>query len=160
MYLDEWPTLNFQKQKNKGANMMNLTPFLLFDGNCAEAMTFYQSCLDGDLTVTKLGDTPMKSQMPAELQDKVAHAYLKSGGLEFSATDWMHATQKPKQGNTVAIYLNGGKYEELRAMFDRLAVGADSDLLEDLRDMPFGSYGHLADKYGVHWFFRGEKKEA
>ncbi len=24
--------------------MMNLMPFLLFDGNCAEAMAFYQSC--------------------------------------------------------------------------------------------------------------------
>jgi len=23
---------------------MNLTPFLLFDGNCAEAMDFYRSC--------------------------------------------------------------------------------------------------------------------
>jgi PhnB protein len=140
--------------------MMNLTPFLLFDGNCAEAMAFYQSCLSGELTITKMGDTPMKSQMPPELHDKVAYAHLKGGALEFSATDWMHATQKPKQGNTVAMYLNGGTYTELRAIFDRLAVGADSALLDDLRDMPFGSYGHLADKYGVHWFFQGEKKGA
>ena len=36
---------------------MNLTPFLLFDGNCAEAMAFYQACLGGELTVTKVGDT-------------------------------------------------------------------------------------------------------
>ena len=34
--------------------------------------------------------------------------------------------------------------------------GADPDLLDDLRDLPFGSYGHLADRYGVHWFFHGE----
>jgi len=26
--------------------------------------------------------------------------------------------------------------------------------------MPFGTYGHLADKYGVHWFVQGEKKDA
>jgi PhnB protein len=110
--------------------MMNLTPFLLFDGNCAEAMAFYQSCLSGELTITKMGDTPMKSQMPPELHDKVAYAHLKGGALEFSATDWMHATQKPKQGNTVAMYLNGGTYTELRAIFDRLAVGADSALLD------------------------------
>jgi uncharacterized glyoxalase superfamily protein PhnB len=56
------------------------------------------------------------------------------------------------------MYLNGGTYDELRAIFDKLAVGADEALLEDLRDMPFGSYGHLADKYGVHWFFRGDKR--
>lgn len=140
--------------------MLNLTPFLLFDGYCAEAMAFYQACLGGELAITKMGDTPMKSHMPAELHDKVAHAHLKSGVIEFSATDWMHATRKPKQGNTVAMYLNGGKYEELRIIFDKLAEGADTELLDDLRDLPFGSYGHLADKYGVHWFFQGEKKGA
>jgi uncharacterized glyoxalase superfamily protein PhnB len=48
----------------------------------------------------------------------------------------------------------------MRAIFDRLAAGADKNLLDELREMPFGSYGHLADKYGVHWFFRGEKEPA
>jgi len=139
---------------------MNLTPFLLFDGNCAEAMEFYRSCLGGELTTTKVADTPMRHQMPPEQHHKVAHARLKSGVIEFSATDWLHPTRRPKQGNTVAMYINGGEYKELRAVFDRLAAGADKELLDDLRDMPFGSYGHLADKYGVHWFFQGEKKES
>jgi PhnB protein len=40
--------------------MLNVTPFLLFDGNCAEAMIFYQKCIGGELTLTKLGDTSMK----------------------------------------------------------------------------------------------------
>jgi PhnB protein len=138
---------------------MKLMPFLLFDGNCAEAMTFYQGCLGGELAITKVGDTPMKSQMPAAQHHKVAFANLKSGLLEFSATDWMHATRTPKQGNTVALYISGGKYNELRTIFDKLAVGASKELLDDLRDLPFGSYGHLADKYGVHWFFQGDKSE-
>ena len=98
--------------------------------------------------------------MPPEQHHKVAHARLKSGVIEFSATDWLHPTRRPKQGNTVAMYINGGEYKELRAVFDRLAAGADKELLDDLRDMPFGSCGHLADKYGVHWFFQGEKKES
>ena len=140
--------------------MINLTPFLLFDGNCAEAMAFYQSCLGGDLTITKVGDTPMKDHMPPEKHHKVTYAHLKNGVMEFSATDWLHPKQTPKQGNTVAMYVNGGKYKELRAIFDKLAVGADNELLDDLRDMPFGTYGHLADKFGIHWFFQGEKKEA
>jgi len=38
--------------------MLRSTPFLLFDGNCAEAMTFYHQCLGGKLTLTKLGDSP------------------------------------------------------------------------------------------------------
>jgi len=140
--------------------MIHLTPFLLFEGNCAEAMTFYQSCLGGDLTLTKVQDTPMKAYTPAEQHHKIAFAYLQSGAIEFSATDWMHPTRVPKQGNTVCLYIKGGKYAELRVIFDKLAEGAAPELLDDLRDMPFGSYGHLADKYGVHWFFQGEKKEA
>ena len=140
--------------------MINLIPFLLFEGNCAEAMVFYQSCFGGELTVTRVADTPMKSHMPPEQHYKVAHAHLKSGAIEFSATDWLHPTRKPKQGNTVAMYIAGGKYGELRAIFDRLTVEADKELLDDLRDMPFGTYGHLADKYGVHWFFQGEKKDS
>ncbi len=139
--------------------MISLTPFLLFDGNCAEAMTFYQSCLGGELTLTKVSDTPMKDQTPPEHHRKVIYAHLKSGAIEFSATDWLHPTRTPRQGNTVCMYVNGGMYSELRAIFDKLSAGADKQLLDDLRDLPFGSYGHLADKYGVHWFFQGEKKQ-
>jgi PhnB protein len=133
---------------------MNLSPFLLFDGTCAEAMAFYRSCLGGELTIIRLGDTPMKHQAPPAQHHKVVHAHLQSGALELSATDWLHATRTPRQGNTVAMYLQG-THDELRAIFDKLSVGADPELLDDLREMPFGVYGHLADRYGVHWFFRG-----
>jgi len=138
--------------------MTNLTPFLLFDGNCAEAMTFYQSCFGGELTLTKMADTPMRDQMPPALLQKIANAHLKKDNIEFTATDWMHPVRKPKQGNTVCMYINGGTYNELKQIFDKLSAGADKELLDELRDMPFGSYGHLADKFGVHWFFQGERK--
>jgi PhnB protein len=139
---------------------MNLVPFLLFEGNCAEAMAFYQSCLGGELTITKVSDTPMKLQMPPEQHHKVAFANLKSGVLEISGTDWLNPTRTPTRGNTVALFVCRGNYAELRTIFDKLAVGAPKDLLDDLKDLPFGVYGHLADKYGVHWFFQGDKSNA
>lgn len=138
--------------------MLNVQPYLLFDGNCAEAMAFYHSCLGGELAVTRISDTPMKDHLPPAKHNRVAYAQLKNGAIEISATDWLHPTRTPQQGNTVCIYLTGDTYAELRAIFDKLAAGADPALLDDLRDMPFGSYGHLADKYSVHWFFRSEKK--
>jgi PhnB protein len=138
---------------------MTLTPFLIFDGNCADAMAFYQHCLGGELIVTKLGDSPMKAQMPPHQHHKVAFASLKTGAMEITATDWLHPTRTPKPGNTVAISIRGAKYSELRAIFDNLAADADKELLDDLRDMPFGSYGHLADKYGIHLFFQGDKAQ-
>ena len=135
--------------------MPKLTPFLLFEGNCAEAMAFYRSCLDGELTVTRVGD--LGGQAPPETRDKVAYAHLASDAIEFSATDWAHPTRRPQRGNTVAMYLDGGSYATLKPIFDRLSAGGDENLRDDLREMPFGTYGHLADKFGVHWFFRGDK---
>jgi len=139
--------------------VLNLTPFLLFDGDCAEAMTFYQSCLGGELTLTRVSETPMQAQVPPEQHHKIINAHLKSGAIEFTATDWLHLTRRPQPGNMVCLYVNGGTYSELRAIFDKLSAGADPALRDDLIDLPFGSYGHLADKYGVHWFFQGEKRQ-
>jgi PhnB protein len=135
------------------------TPFLLFDGNCAEAMTFYHQCLGGELRLTKLGETPMKDQFPPEKHNRIINAYLKSGALEFSATDWMASpAYEPKQGDTYAIFVIGEAYDELKAVFDKLAEGATADRFQDLHDMPFGTYGQFYDRYGVHWIFKGDKK--
>jgi PhnB protein len=137
--------------------MLRLTPFLLFDGNCAEAMQFYSGCFGGDLIVTRLADTPMKNQFPAAQHHKVVNAYLKSGAIEFSGTDWLHPTRAPKQGNTTALFVSGAQFNDLRTIFGKLSVGADQESLVELKDMPFGSYGRLTDRYGVEWFFQGEK---
>ena len=139
---------------------MNTMPFLLFDGTCADAMAFYRSCLGGELAITLLGDTPMGDRAPAEQRHKVAYAHLRSGAVELSGTDWLHPGRRPTPGNTVAVYLQADDARELRAVFDSLAVGAEPELLDDLSDMPFGTYGHLADRYGVHWFFRAPPREA
>ena len=139
----------------KEIEMLHLTPFLLFEGNCAEAMKFYRTCMGGDLTLIHLGDTPMKDSFPVGQYKKITYAHLKSEGIEFSATDWLHPTQVPKQGNTVAMYITGRQPVELRAVFDKLADGAGRDFFVDLQEMPFGMYGHFTDRFGVGWFFRG-----
>ncbi len=136
--------------------MTKSTPFLLFgDGNCAEAMTFYQSVFGGELSIVEVRDMPGSDQLPAEQLNKVAYAHLLSDAIDFSATDWRHPTRIPTIGNTVAVYLSADSHGQLEEIFDKLSLGADPGLLDQLHDMPFGSYGHLADKYGVHWFFRG-----
>ncbi len=140
--------------------MLRCTPFLLFDGNCAEAMTFYHQCLGGELTLTKLGDSPMKEYLPKEKWNRLINAHLKSGEFEISATDWMAApAYEPKQGNTYAIFVIGGAYEELKTAFDKLAQGAEEDRFQELHEMPFGMYGQFYDRFGVQWIFRGDKRE-
>jgi PhnB protein len=140
-------------------DMLRCTPFLLFDGNCAEAMTFYHACLGGELMLTKLGDTPMKAQFPKEKHDRIINARLKSGDIEISATDWMASpVLEPKQGNTFAIFVVGGEYEELKRVFDKLAAGAEKERFQELHEMPFGMYGQFYDKYGLQWIFKGDLK--
>ncbi len=140
--------------------MLHLTPFVLFDGNCAEAMEFYQSCFGGDLMLTRLGDTPMKAHFSPEHHRKIAYAYLKSGVVEFSATDWLHPTHRRQPGNTTAMYVTGDGLEELLPIFEKLRDGADSEFLVELCEMPFGVYGRFTDRYGVEWFFRGTARTA
>jgi PhnB protein len=135
--------------------MLRLTPFLLFDGNCAEAMEFYQSCFGGDLILTRLGDTPMKTQFPPEHHQKITYAYLKSEAIEFSATDWLHPTHQRQLGNTTAMYVTGEGLDELLPVFGKLRDGAESEFFVELSEMPFGVYGRFTDRYGVEWFFRG-----
>ena len=137
--------------------MLRLTPFLLFNGKCAEAMEFYQACFGGSLTLTRLADTPMKAQFPPEQHHKITNAYLKSGTIEFSATDWLHPTRQPQQGNMTAMFVTGDGREELQPIFDKLREGANPEFLAELREMPFGLYGRLTDRYGVEWFFRGTR---
>lgn len=139
--------------------MLSTTPFVLFDGNCAEAMTFYHQCLGGELTLTKLGDTPMRDQFPPEKHNRIINAHLKNGSVEISATDWMASPAlDPIQGNTYAVFVVGDAYAELKTIFDKLNQGAQPEHLQELHDMPFGSYGQFYDKFGVQWIFRGDKK--
>ncbi len=139
--------------------MLRCIPFLLFDGRCAEAMTFYHQCLGGELILTKLGDTPMKAQFPREKHDRIINANLKSKAIEFSATDWMASPEyEPIQGNAYALFVIGGSYDELKTVFNKLSQGAEKDRFQELHDMPFGTYGQFYDKYGVHWIFKGDKK--
>lgn len=137
--------------------MSKSTPFLLFDGNCAEAMTFYQQCIGGELTLTKLGDTPMKEQFPPEKHDRIINAHLKNGDIEISATDWMASPEfDPVVGNTFAIFITGKTHDELKPMFDKLKDGDNNHRLQELHNMPFGVYGQFYDKFETQWIFRSE----
>ena len=131
--------------------MTTLTPYLLFDGKCREAMEFYRSCLGGELSVTKVKDTPAKDHMPAFQHEKVLNARLRSDNLEISASDWLALGETPVRGNTGCLYLSGGSFQELKALFEKLSAGAK--ITDPLSRQFFGAYGALNDRFGVRWMF-------
>ena len=136
--------------------MTHFGPYILFEGNCAEAMKFYKFCVGGELALVTVRDSPMAAQMPEALHDRIIHARLRSDAVDLTASDWLLPHRHRKQGNTVCLYLSQGPYEEIERYFTRLSVGADADTLDALKDLPFGSYGALTDKFGVRWMFQGE----
>lgn len=141
----------------KGDSMTaTLTPYLLFDGNCHPAMEFYKSCFGGTLTVMKVKDSPVKDHMPAAQQEKVLNAHLKRGNLEISASDWLAPNRTPQPGNTVCMYLSGGTFQELNALFGKLSDGAQ--VTDPLKELFFGTYGALNDKFGVRWMFQTNRE--
>lgn len=119
------PSMAGAKMKKRGNEMTTLTPYLLFDGKCQQAMEFYKSCLGGELAATKVKDSPAKDFMPAFQQDKIVNASLRNGKLEIFASDWLRPAQIPIRGNTVCLYLSGGTLEELKTLFERLSDGAE-----------------------------------
>ena len=143
-------------QKMGGNEMTTLTPYLLFDGKCQQAMDFYQSCFGGELTATKVKDSPAKDFMPAAQWEKIVNARLRNGKVEISASDWLRPDRTPIRGNTVCLYLSGGTFEELKALFEKLSEGAE--VTDPLKDQFFGTYGALNDKFGVRWMFQSDKK--
>jgi PhnB protein len=140
----------------KGEETMTLTPYLLFDGACHDAMHFYQSVFGGDLASTKVKDSPAKDHMPAFQRDKTINARLRSGAIEISASDWLMPNRTAIRGNTVCLYLSGGTFEELKALFTKLSEGAE--VTDPLKEMFFGAYGALNDKFGVRWMFQSNKQ--
>ncbi len=144
-----------EKEKTiQGDNMTKLTPYLLFDGSCADAMKFYQSCLGGNLTLTRVKDTPAKEQMSAAQQEKILNAHLSAGEMELSASDWLAPNETPIRGNTVCMFVNGGTQAELTHLFEKLSEGAK--VTNPLRPTYFGVYGALNDRFGVRWMFAGD----
>jgi len=133
--------------------MMNLTPYLLFDGTCGEAMVFYRERLGGDLSITRVGESVLKDHTPPSLHNKVLNARLRGSGFDISASDWMLPNQQPVRGNTVCMYFSGGTRDELTQVFERFSE--DADVTDPLKEMPF-LYGALNDKFGVRWMFHAE----
>jgi PhnB protein len=145
-------------QQINGDEILNLTPYILFDGDCHQAMEFYKSCFGGELTSIKVKDSPAKDYMPAVQQEKTIHARLKSGNVEIAASDWLRLDRTRIPGNTVCLYLSGGTFQEWKALFAKLSE--DAEVTDPLKETFHGVYGALNDKCGVRWMFQAAKHSA
>ncbi len=131
-------------------------PYLSFDGNCAEAMRFYERALGGQLeAVITNRQTPYADQTPPDQLDRVMHAYLAlPGGGSLYAGDSM--ADSPYTGiNGVMVALTYDTVAEAERVFAALCEGGKVS-------MPLGptfwakTFGMVTDRYGTPWGINGE----
>ena len=128
---------------------MQINSYLTFNGNCREAMTFYQECFGGELTFQTIGDSPLSKKIPTKMKNYILHATLKKGKLILMATDLVDENPL-KKGNTLALSLNCKSEKQLKSYFTKLAT--DGTINHNLETTFWGAlFGALTDKFGNHW---------
>ncbi len=129
--------------------MTQLIPYLAFSGKCREAMSFYKDCLDGELILQTVGDSPIANSMPPEAAQSIMHSVLTKDGFVLMASDMFDA-EEVKRGNSTTLMISGNNREEIEQYFTRLSVGGQ--ITAPFQKEFWGDYhGQVVDKFGVRW---------
>ncbi|MGL5892622.1 MAG: VOC family protein, partial [Bacteroidia bacterium] len=107
--------------------MPSLLIYLMFNGNCREAMLFYQQCLGGELSFQTIADTPQATHLPEKVKNYILHAALRKDDFEIAGTDMINDSGLVK-GNAVSILLRCKSDKELRSYFKLLSAGGETEL--------------------------------
>ena len=135
--------------------MKQIISYITFTGNCREAMSFYQECLGGELSLQTIGESPMADKLPTKMADCILHATLSSGNLSLMASD-MVGEQGRIPGNNISMMLNCSSEEEIRSTYAQLSEGGQAT--HPLENTFWGAlFGDLTDKFGNQWLLHFEK---
>ena len=128
---------------------MPTLPYIHFQGQCAEALTFYASLFNGtDLQMMRYADGP---DVPAAWQasPRIMHAQITIGDGTLMASDFPPGQDGEAQTG-VSIMQSAPDAASAKAMFDGLMAGGEMI-------QPFGptffspGFGMVKDKFGTHW---------
>lgn len=135
---------------------MSFDPYLHFQGNCREAMTWYAEVFGGELYVMTYGDMPPQPDMPVMDSDLVMHACVTAKGRMLMASDFPPGMGGEAQ-QAVSISHGCDSRVEAEALFTRMKEGGEIV-------MPFSDtfwadgFGMLKDRFGTHWMIGGPTK--
>lgn len=146
----EWHQIN----RNK---MASINSYLTFNGNCREAMTFYQDCLGGELIFETIGESAFAEKMPNIIRRSVMHAVLVKDDMVIMGTDMVEERGLVK-GNSVAMMLNCNSEKEAKAFYHKLSVGGRAS--HPLQETFWGAlFGDLTDRFGNNWLINYDKSK-
>jgi PhnB protein len=136
---------------------MNVTPYLIFDGNCEDALKFYEKALGGKIVnLSRWGGSP--AEQMAVNKDWVLHAHFEGQGVTLLASDRGKDAPPPAKDGMVQLTLNFDSESEEEKVFK--ALGEGGKVVMPLGDTFWGArFGMLKDKFGVSWMLNCEKKK-
>jgi PhnB protein len=137
--------------------MTQINSYLTFNGNCRQAMAFYQECLGGELMLQTIGESPLSGKMPKKMKDYILHSTLMKDSLVLLASD-MVSEKGLIKGNSVSLSLNCSSEKEIKKCYEKLSKGGEQT--HPLENTFWGAlFGGLRDKYGNHWLLNFDKKQ-
>jgi PhnB protein len=131
--------------------MVKLDLCIHFNGNCREAMDFYHRCLGGNLQLLTFAQSPMVSQVPESMRDKIIHSRLEADGMVIDADD---VNRTGGITHNISLYMQGSSSKEIEPSFSKLAEGGK--IVRPLTQAFFGNFGMINDKFGISWMFRAD----
>lgn len=131
---------------------MAVEVYLVFDGNCRQAVEFYSQVFGTEITdLTTFEDTPQHPDytLPEEAKNRIMHARLEISGSRVMFSDTFPG-QPFEQGNNVTLALLSDKQDELKEWFEKLKDGGIVEM--ELQETFWSQlYGRVTDKFGIHW---------
>lgn len=131
--------------------MTQANAYISFPGTCREALTFYNEAIGGDLEIQVIEGSPVESQCPPDMKDKVLHATLTLNGSLFLAGSDLGGPNGYVQGNNVSLFITCNNREELDRFYAHLSQGAKSVYCEPGIQFWGGVFASFVDKFGIGW---------
>jgi PhnB protein len=130
--------------------MQNLGIYLVMNGNCEEAFTYYQSVFGGTLAFSRFKDGPQSPNGPKINGELIMNVTFKTENFEIMGCDMPDYMKQPLDHNSFNIILNASSKEQADQYYNGLLAG--SQVLMPLENTFWGAYfGMLKDKFGVQW---------
>ncbi len=127
---------------------MNPTPYLIFPGNCREAVTAYAQIFGGEITMMMTGAEMPGMEVPDDKKDWIMHSMIAFEGGLLMASDDMMGTEPSMAGSWVMMEMPSA--EAAQSSFDALTQGGEVK-------MPYGptewaeGFGMVTDRFGACW---------
>lgn len=128
---------------------MQVHAHLTFNGNCREAMTFYQKCFGGKVQFQTVGESPGSAHLSKRMKACIVHATLRQNGFVLMGSDMVPELGLIK-GNAVTLSVHCRSESEIRVVYHKLAIGGEQN--HPLHENTSGGWvGGVTDKFGNHW---------